>query len=125
MPKQGTIVPVPFPFTDLTDTKVRPAVVLSSFKKGEDVVVAFISSQKEKRGAFDIEIVPSQENGLRVLSKIKCAKLATLDIKIILGELGLLSRGWNTIAIGQGSNSSGQETISYADFETTIGRPLS
>lgn len=94
MPKQGTVVLVPFPFTDLTDAKVRPAVVLSSFTKGDDIIVGFISSQKEKqrKEKYDIELIPSKENGLKVVSQIKCNKIATLDTKIILGELGTLSK---------------------------------
>ena len=48
MPKKGAVILVPFPFTDLSENKVRPAVVLSCAMKGEDVVVAFISSQKIK-----------------------------------------------------------------------------
>ncbi|MEM3905882.1 MAG: hypothetical protein QXZ17_03295 [Nitrososphaerota archaeon] len=40
---KGKIVLVPFPFTDLTAVKLRPALVL--FEGERDVVVAFISSR--------------------------------------------------------------------------------
>ncbi len=93
MPKKGTIILVPFPFTDLSESKVRPAVVLSDDLKGEDVVVAFISSHKPKKlQSLDITIVRSDEafskTGLKTDSIIKIDKIATLDKKIILGELG-------------------------------------
>lgn len=39
---KGKIVLVPFPFTDLTAAKLRPALVV--YEGEEDVVVAFISS---------------------------------------------------------------------------------
>jgi mRNA interferase MazF len=42
--RRGDIVLVPFPFTDLTGQKVRPALVISPDPPGEDVMVAFISS---------------------------------------------------------------------------------
>lgn len=93
MPK-GTVVLVPFPFTDLSGQKVRPALVLSSSSKEEDCIIAFISSAKPKKvGTFDIFVPVSQENGLKVDSVIKISKLATLQKKIIIGELGTLESG--------------------------------
>jgi mRNA interferase MazF len=90
---KGDIVLVPFPFTDLTGQKVRPALVLSVSKRGEDCIVAFISSQKSKRGAFDVLVVSSTSNGLKADSIIKVDKMATLQKKIVLGELGALESG--------------------------------
>ena len=40
---KGKIVAIPFPFTDLKGTKVRPALVID--EGHEDVIVAFISSK--------------------------------------------------------------------------------
>lgn len=39
---RGDIVLVPFPFTDLTGEKVRPAVIVSPDPVGEDIVLAFL-----------------------------------------------------------------------------------
>jgi len=39
--ERGTIILVPFPFTDLSGTKVRPALMVSHRLHGEDVVVVF------------------------------------------------------------------------------------
>ena len=91
MPKKGAVVLVPFPFTDLSGVKVRPAIVISTVAMGEDVVVVFISSRKEgKVRKNDVAVSPSPTNGLKVNSVIKCGKIATLEKKIILGELGTL-----------------------------------
>ena len=87
MPKQGAIVLVPFPFTDLTAAKVRPAVVLSAKLVKSDVVLAFISS-KQKRGQYNVAVTPSTINGLKMPSMIICSKLATLEKTVLLGELG-------------------------------------
>ncbi|MEK7185283.1 MAG: type II toxin-antitoxin system PemK/MazF family toxin [Patescibacteria group bacterium] len=92
---KGTIVLIPFPFTDLTGQKVRPAIVLRDFTKSEDCIVAFVSSVKssvkpKKLEPFDIYVQSSPENGLKINSVIKIGKLATLQKKIILGELGML-----------------------------------
>jgi len=43
--RRGTVVLTPFPFTDLTGAKVRPAVVISrTDRPGDDVILAFVSS---------------------------------------------------------------------------------
>jgi hypothetical protein len=43
--KTGEIVLVPFTFSELTNIKVRPAVVISATKdKNEDLIVSAISS---------------------------------------------------------------------------------
>lgn len=54
--KKGAIVLTPFPFTNLSGQKNRPALVLSLSRQGEDVLVAFISSVVEKKGETDLLI---------------------------------------------------------------------
>ncbi len=94
MYKKGTIILVPFPFTDLSGNKVRPAVIVSKNKIGSDVVVVFITSQTKLKEKHLVVVKPEEGNGLKVTSKIVCSKIATLDAKIVLGELGTVS---NTI----------------------------
>lgn len=97
MPKKGTIVLIPFPFTDLSSHKVRPAVVLSHGLKGDDVVLAFISSQEpKKKEPTDVPIVRTSKGftatGLKADSIVRVSKIATLDKKIMLGTLGVVSK---------------------------------
>ncbi|MDO8590935.1 MAG: type II toxin-antitoxin system PemK/MazF family toxin [bacterium] len=87
--RKGVIVLVPFPFTDLSGQKVRPALVLHVSSKGENCIVAFITSaHRQKAYAFDVSILSSRRNGLIVNSVVKIDHLATLQKKIVLGELG-------------------------------------
>lgn len=97
MYKRRTIVLVPFPFTDLTSMKVRPALIVSNDKlKTDDVSVIFISSLVP-RFISTTDYILRRDNqdfaatGLRASSIFKAHKIATLDKKIILGELGTLS----------------------------------
>ena len=87
---KGKIVLIPFPFTDLTSTKLRPALVLYEGEK--DVVVAFISSRITKTRAVDIVIDKGnsefRKTGLKLASTIKLDKLATISKELILGEIG-------------------------------------
>ena len=89
MYQKGDIVLIPFPFTDLSGSKVRPAVVLVSHKKSVDIIVAFITSHTKKITQAMIQIEPTMQNGLKVPSAIVCDKLATLDTKVVIGKIGV------------------------------------
>jgi mRNA interferase MazF len=87
---KGKIVLIPFPFTDLTATKLRPALILYEGEK--DVVVAFISSRTEKPKATDITINEKhsefKQTGFKLASVIKLDKVATISKTLIVGEIG-------------------------------------
>ncbi|MBI5754618.1 type II toxin-antitoxin system PemK/MazF family toxin [Candidatus Peregrinibacteria bacterium] len=94
MYKFGTIVLIPFPFTDLSSTKLRPALIISRTSgKEEDVIVAFITTKTEHRKRLsDFSLKSSdahfQDTGLKMNSVVRFDKIATLNKKLILGELG-------------------------------------
>ncbi len=95
--KRGKIVLTPFPFTHLKETKIRPAVIVSSSaRKGNDVIIAFISSSFIKNYVSETDLVIESSNpsygmtGLKTTSILKLDKLATVSTDIILGELGQL-----------------------------------
>ena len=89
--RKGTVVLVPFPFTDLSGNKVRPCVVLFSQKHGENCIIAFLSSAETKTiGLFGVMIKVNASNGLKKNSILRVDKIATLQKKIVLGELGEL-----------------------------------
>jgi mRNA interferase MazF len=95
MCKRGDIILVPFPFTDLSSAKVRPALVLSPKKeKSLDIIICFISSQLDATNPHTIQINPSSGNGLKVPSLVRFDKIATLDRRIALGVLGRVSPEW-------------------------------
>lgn len=86
--KKGDIILIPFPFTDLTGNKNRPALVLVS---GElDVTIAFISTQLKWKESSDILLEPTEKNGLKKNSIVRLSKLATVDKELVLGILGSL-----------------------------------
>ncbi|MDO8659611.1 MAG: type II toxin-antitoxin system PemK/MazF family toxin [Candidatus Parcubacteria bacterium] len=99
MHKVGDIILTPFPFTDLSGNKVRPALVLGLQDGGDDVTVCFISSitsskLQNKVHKFDIVLSPDDKDfkktGLKLKSVIKVTKIATLDKIVILGQIGEL-----------------------------------
>lgn len=94
--KKGATILTPFPFTDLSDNKIRPAVVISSSaRKGDDIIIAFISSVITEPSETDLLIrkyhPDFKQTGLKTDSIIKLDKLATINKGIVLGTLGSLS----------------------------------
>lgn len=90
---RGDIVLVPFPFTDLTARKVRPAVIVSPDPQSTDVVVAFISSVSLSALALTDWVLPSGHpdfalTGLKTTSVFRLGKLLTLHRSLILRRLG-------------------------------------
>jgi len=85
---KGDIVLIPFPFTDLTGNKNRPAVIL--IESENDVAVCFITTQLKWQSAYDIPVKPTELNGLKKPSLIRLSKLATIDKELIIGRLGVL-----------------------------------
>lgn len=90
---KGKIVLIPFPFTDLTTAKLRPALIL--FEGERDVVAAFISSRIPEKLALTEVLVDKSHpeftlTGLKVSSVIKLDKIATVLKDLIVGELGEL-----------------------------------
>lgn len=97
MPSKYDVVLVPFPFTDLSSTRLRPAVVIAN-PYGSDVIVAFITTQRSTRpGVADMRVAASPKNGLKRDSIIRCAKVATLDTNILVGQLGTLEKQYQKI----------------------------
>lgn len=95
MHKTGDIILVPFPFTDLSGNKVRPALILATQKDGDDITVCFISSVPDKKlHKFDVFIdkqdINFKKTGLKLRSVVRITKIATLDKIVVLGKIGEL-----------------------------------
>ena len=92
---RGDVVLVPFPFTDLTGRKVRPAIIVSPDPQGVDVVVVCISSVLAPAGPTDVALPASHPDftrtGLKAPSVFKCGKLLTLHRSLVLRRLGHVS----------------------------------
>jgi mRNA interferase MazF len=91
--KIGDIILVPFPFAELTNKKVRPAVVITvTDDKYKDIVVSAISSVVPARiSRREILLKPNKTNNLRVESIIKVDRIVTIKKEDQLADLGKLS----------------------------------
>ncbi|MBS4027717.1 MAG: type II toxin-antitoxin system PemK/MazF family toxin [Ignavibacteriales bacterium] len=87
--KKGDIVLVPFPYTDLSATKIRPALVLST--ELNDVTLAFISTNIKFRTDSDVFLAKNESNKLKFDSLLKLNRLLTLTSDLVEGKIGELT----------------------------------
>lgn len=87
---KGDVVLITFPFTDLSGSKLRPAVVL--VESNNDLTVCFITTQLGWQEITDVVLQISAANGLKKPSLIRTSKIATLDKFLVKGLLGKLSQ---------------------------------
>lgn len=89
------VVVVPFPFTDKTTTKRRPALVLSKAKPFNKFtahsVLAMITSAEHSDWPLDVTIENIHAAGLPFASIVRM-KLFTLDDKLIIRKAGTLDK---------------------------------
>lgn len=93
--QKGDIVLVNFPFTDLSQAKLRPALVLSANEALNESVLCFITSQNTNQPTseeFVINITDSEfsKTGLKISSKVRVTRLVTLQHQLIIRRLGKL-----------------------------------
>jgi mRNA interferase MazF len=89
----GDVIVVPFPFTDQSTTKKRPAVVVSSdayHRDRPDLILMAVTSQLRPTPTVgEFAVVRWQEAGLLKPSVIK-PLLATIETNLVLRQLGTL-----------------------------------
>ena len=93
----GEIVVVPFPFTDLSSSKVRPALVLSDAafnEAGPDIVVCAITSRLANASNSVIIAADDLEAGiLERPSRVKAANIVTIEKSVVRRKVGRLRKG--------------------------------
>lgn len=89
--ERGSVVLVPFPFTDLSAVKRRPALVISSDHYNSitgDVIIAQITSKVDSRPRpGDHRVEDWQRAGLPLPSMVR-ARITTLHSSLLLKTLG-------------------------------------
>jgi len=85
----GDIIMVPFPYTGLTGSKLRPALVL--FISKQDVTVIFMTKNLEGADRFDVLLRTDTYNDLAKATLKKFSKLVTLDKGLSKRNYGFIS----------------------------------
>ena len=84
------MVAVPFPYSDLTQAKRRPALVLAELP-GDDRILCQITSQRVRdEYAIELDDADFETGSLKQKSNIRPNRLFTCDTRIILYSVGHL-----------------------------------
>ena len=87
----GEVVLVPFPFSDLTQTKVRPAVCLADVGRGDWILCQITSSPYGDSTAEPLNDPDFASGGLLVASFARPGKLFTANAALMVRSVGHLN----------------------------------
>ncbi len=90
-PTAGEVVVIPFPFSDLTQSKVRPALCLADAGRGDYVLCQITSQSYGDPVALKVDDQDFATGGLHVESFVRPGKLFTADANLILSVEGKLT----------------------------------
>ncbi len=85
---KGDVVVVPFPFSDLTTAKRRPAAILAELEGDDRIPCQITSQQVRDQYAVEIDDADFEAGGLRLRSNVRPSRLFTVDSRIILYRVG-------------------------------------
>lgn len=87
---RGDVVVVPFPFSNLSDSKRRPALVLSPLE-GDDLILCQITS-RQLRDRYAVLLAEGDfaSGSLRQLSNVRPNRIFTADRSLVLYRVGAL-----------------------------------
>jgi mRNA interferase MazF len=90
-PAVGEVVLVPFPFSDLSQSKVRPAVCLANAGRGDWVLCQITSSPYGDPAAIPLGTTDFASGGLLVASFARPGKLLTAHAGLMVRSVGTLT----------------------------------
>lgn len=96
-PRQGDIVLIPVPFTDLSSRKRRPVVVVASDAYNDAsldiVVVALTSNPKQTPWSLPITVIDLRTGRLNRPGTIRADKIYTLAQSLVVNRFGAVTGG--------------------------------
>ena len=86
----GSIVLVPFPFSDLSRSKRRPAVVLADAERGDWILCQVTSKPYADSRAIELTDDDFERGSLQLVSYVRPSKLFTAHENLFVVEAGML-----------------------------------
>ncbi|NIV40556.1 MAG: MazF family transcriptional regulator [Anaerolineae bacterium] len=90
-PTVGSVVLVPFPFSDLSEAKLRPALVLADSGRDDWILCQITSNPYADPRAVELTNADFGTGSLRVTSYVRPGNLFTAS-SLIVSQVGILSQ---------------------------------
>lgn len=87
---KGDVVVIPFPFSDLSSVKKRPALVVTSLE-GDDIIVSQITATRSDQYSITVKKGDFISGSLSQDSNVRPNRLFTADSSAILYKAGQLA----------------------------------
>ena len=91
VPSAGEVILVPFPFTDLSQSKLRPAVCLANAGQGDWVLCQVTSNPYGDPASKRLESTDFASGGLHLTSFARPGKLFTANNRLMVRSVGVLT----------------------------------
>ena len=92
-PSVGAVVVLPFPFSDLSGSKVRPGIVLAEVGMDDWILCQVTSNPYSDPAAIRVEQADFQTGSLQRTSYARPGKLFTANSTLMVRQAGQLSPG--------------------------------
>lgn len=89
---KGDVIVLPFPFSDLSYSKKRPALVVANLKGDDTMLLQITSKARTDDCVISLEEADFKHGSLRITSRIRPNRLFTADKSIILYKIGSLKK---------------------------------
>jgi len=89
-PTTGAVVLVPFPFSDLSQAKLRPAIVLADAGRGDWILCQVTSKPYGDPKAVQLTDLDLVSGSLQVVSYARPGKLFTANRNLIVAQVAIL-----------------------------------
>lgn len=87
----GAVVLIPFPFSNLTQAKLRPAVVLADAGRGDWILCQVTSNPYADPHAVELMAGSFAQGSLRITSYARPGKLFTASQELTVSQAGMLN----------------------------------
>ena len=90
LPAVGAVVLVRFPFSDLSQSKLRPAIVLANAGRGDQILCQVTSKPYGDAGAVELDDTSFASGSLRIVSYARPGKLFTASHELVTSQAAVL-----------------------------------